>query len=65
MMGSSDTNNILSKSSKASFLEKSRAALSKIHQFCIVLHTEDLISWRMIYLTVARGLNTNRNIKKE
>ena len=44
MMGSNDTNNIRSKSSKASFLEKSRAALSKIHQFCIVLHTADLIS---------------------
>ena len=44
MMGSNDTNNIRSKSSKASFLEKSRAALSNIHQFCIVLHTADLIS---------------------
>jgi hypothetical protein len=65
MMGSSDSNNIRSKSSNASFLEKSRAALSKIHQFCIVLHTADLISYHMISLTVAHGLNTYKSEYKK
>jgi len=64
MMGSSDSNNIRSKSPKASFLEKSRAALSKIHQFYIVLHTAVLISCHMISLWHAALIRTNRNIKK-
>jgi hypothetical protein len=63
MMGSNDINYTHSKSSTANSLEKSRAAVSKIHQFRIVLHTAGLIAQHTVYVTVARGLNTNRNIK--